>query len=273
MQFGVNDDGSSEMLSLDLSGHIALVTGAEGGLGNQIAIDLAECGANIVLTDRTAGAPAQALATQIRSSTGRDVYVVVGDISSPDDVRQMASSLRNVLDRPVTVLVNNAGHYRDYAPIFQVSDEVIDRTIDTNLKGTMYVTREFTKWMIEAGVGGRVINIGSGAGRSGRWRHAHYCGSKAGVLGATKAMAIDLAEYGITANSITVGFVDVGKFDEGDLATVKNDIIPRILLRRAGEPRSVSAMVCYLASRHAAWITGTDVVIDGGESAGRIPIG
>lgn len=260
------------MLALDLREHTALITGATGGLGSQIAADLAECGADIVLAVRTAGAPAQELAERIRSSTGRKVHIVTGDISSPGDVRSMASTLRNVLDRPVTVVVNNAGHYQDYAPIFEVSDEVIDRTIDTNLKGTMYVTREFTKWMIEAGVGGRVINIGSGAGRSGRWRHAHYCGSKAGVLGATRAMAIDLAEHGITANSITVGFVDVGRFDEGDLAAVKQDILPRILLGKAGEPRSVSAMVCYLASDHAEWVTGTDVVIDGGESAGRAPL-
>lgn len=260
------------MLTLDLRGHTALVTGATGGLGRQIAADLAECGADIVLTARATGAPAEELAAQIRSSTGRTVHAVIGDISSATDVRRMASELRETLDGPVTVVVNNAGHYQDYAPIFEVSDEVIDRTIDTNLKGTMYVTREFTKWMIEAGVGGRVINIGSGAGRSGRWRHAHYCASKAGVLGATRAMAIDLAEYGITANSITVGFVDVGRFDDGALSAVKKDILPRILLGRAGEPRSVSAMVCYLASQHAEWITGTDVVIDGGESAGRIPL-
>lgn len=260
------------MLSLDLRGHTALVTGATGGLGRQICADLAQCGADIVAAVRSDGPAADALTVDIHHATGREVTVVTGDISSPGDVRGMVEHLREQLASPVSILVNNAGYYRDYASITDLGDGVIDQTIDTNLKGTIYMTREITRWMVETGVAGRVVNIGSGAGHSGRLHHVHYCASKAGLLGATRAMALDLAHAGITVNNLSVGFVDVGAFDDGDLAVVKRDILPRILLGRAGEPRSVSAMVCYLASPLADWITGTDIVIDGGESAGRVPL-
>jgi len=134
------------------------------------------------------------------------------------------------------------------------------------------MTREFGRWMVESKISGSVINIASGAARGGRWHHAHYCASKAGVVGATRAMAIDLAPAKINVNAIVVGFVDVGRFDEGTLAGVKRDILPRILLRHPGTPQDISAMVCYLASEYGRWITGTDYVIDGGESAGRVPL-
>lgn len=259
------------MISLDLTDHVAVVTGATGGLGSRISEDLAMCGARVVIAAHREDQRLTDLAAELRERSGRDIYPWVCDVSDPRAVRAMVEALRAELDRPVDIVVNNAGVYADYASIVDVTDEVIDRAIDTNVKGTMYMTRDFGRWMVEAGVPGRIINIGSGAGRSGRRHHAHYCASKAGILGATRAAAIDLAAHNITVNTITVGFVDVGRFDEGALARVKQDIVRRILLRRAGNPSDISAMVCYFASAHAGWITGTDIVVDGGESAGRIP--
>lgn len=259
------------MISLNLSGRVAVITGATGGLGRRIATDLAGCGADIVLVARRGGAELTDLAAELVERTGRAVYPHACDVSDPDAVRALVARLKSDLRGPADIIVNNAGVYADYANIVDVSDEVIDRAIDTNLKGTMYVMREFGRWLVDGNVPGSIVNIGSGAGRSGRRHHAHYCASKAGILGATKATAIDLAARHITVNTITVGFVDVGRFDDGALARVKQDILPRILLKRAGDPGDISAMVCYLASAHANWITGTDIVIDGGESAGRVP--
>jgi NAD(P)-dependent dehydrogenase (short-subunit alcohol dehydrogenase family) len=259
------------VITLDLTGRIAMVTGATGGLGRRISADLAACGADVVLVARREGGELDDLAAELHERTGRAVHPRACDVSDSDAVRTLAAQLKAELPGPVDIIVNNAGVYADYANIVDVSDDVIDRTIDTNLKGTLYVMREFGRWLMDDDMPGAIVNIGSGAGRSGRRHHAHYCASKAGILGATRAAAIDLAACHITVNTITVGFVDVGRFDDGALARVKQDILPRILLKRAGDPGDISAMVCYLASEHANWITGTDIVIDGGESAGRIP--
>lgn len=252
-------------LSIDLSDRVALVTGAAGGLGRAIALDLARAGAHLLLVDIAEVSHVDDLVHDIECE-GRTAHVLQCDVADPDAVRTLAAQV------PATpsILVNNAGHYREYGAITEVDDAVIDRTVDINLKGVLYLSREFSAQMLASGNPGTIINISSGAAHSGRLRHAHYCASKAGVLAATRAMAIDVGPQ-ITVNSISVGFVDVGRFDGDDLAAVKRDILPRIPLG-AGHPSDISSMVCYLASPHARWITGSDFRIDGGESAGRIPL-
>jgi NAD(P)-dependent dehydrogenase (short-subunit alcohol dehydrogenase family) len=125
--------------------------------------------------------------------------------------------------------------------------------------------------MVKAKVKGRIIGIASGAGHSGRHGHSHYCASKAGLILFCKALAIELAPYGINVNTVSVGFVDVGEFESPELKPIKEDILQRILLRRPGKPEDVANLVNFLVSEHAGWITGADFVVDGGESAGRIP--
>lgn len=259
------------MISMDLTSQVAMVTGAGGGIGGALSLDLAGLGADMVLTCRSSRAKCDELAARIKDM-GRRVCVLEGDISRPEDCIRMAKKAQDFHGKPVQILVNNAGYFYDVAPLVRMSDDQINHTIDVNLKGTMYMSREVCRRLMTAMMPGRVINITSGAAHQGRVDFSNYCASKAGVLGLTRAMALELAPSHINVNSVSVGYVEVGRWDgdEGKEA-VKANIIPRILLRRPGSPRDISRMVCFLASECGDWITGSDFIIDGGESCGRVP--
>ena len=259
------------MISMDLSGKIAMVTGAGGGIGSALSLDLAGLGADMVLTCLGSYEQCLKLKEEI-NKMGRNVCIVKGDISKPDDCRRMVEEAFEYYKRPVQILVNNAGFFYDVVPLIDMTDAQVSKTIDINLKGTMYMSREVARRMVDAKLPGRIVNITSGAGHSGRVNFSNYCASKAGVLGFTRALALELAPENINVNSVTVGYVEVGLWD-GDESreSVKNSILPRILLRRPGGPRDISRMVCFLASECGDWITGSDFIIDGGESCGRVP--
>ena len=259
------------MISMDLTGKVAMVTGAGGGIGSALSLDLAGLGADMVLSCQSSRTKCEELARQIEAM-GRKVCVVQGDISRPEDCRRMVEEGAAYHGKPIQILVNNAGFFYDVVPLIEMSDAQVSKTIDINLKGTMYMSREVCRRMVDAGLPGRVVNISSGAGHSGRVNFSNYCASKAGVLGLTRAMALELAPKHINVNSVSVGYVEVGRW-EGDAGkdAVRANIIPRILLRRPGEPRDISRMVCFLVSECGDWITGSDFKIDGGESCGRVP--
>lgn len=260
------------MISMDLSSKVAMVTGAGGGIGSALSLDLAGLGADMVLTCRNSKGRCEELAGQIQEM-GQRACILQGDISHPEDCMRMAEEARAFYGRPVQILVNNAGYFYDVAPLVEMSNAQINNTIDINLKGTMYMSREVCRRLADAGMPGRVINITSGAAHSGRVNFSNYCASKAGVLGLTRAMALELAPAHINVNSVSVGYVEVGRWegDEGKDA-VRANIIPRILLRRPGSPRDISRLVCFLASECGDWITGSDFIVDGGESCGRVPL-
>lgn len=260
------------MISMDLSNQVAMVTGAGGGIGQALSLDLAGLGADMALTCRGSRAKCGELAVQMKEM-GRRVCVLQGDISHSEDCSRMAEEAQAFFGKPVQILVNNAGYFYDVSPLVEMSDAQVDHTIDINLKGTMYMSREVCRRLVEAGMPGRVVNITSGAAHSGRVNFSNYCASKAGVLGLTRAMALELAPSHINVNSVSVGYVEVGRWegDEGKDA-VKANIIPRILLRRPGTPRDISRMVSFLVSGCGDWITGSDFIIDGGESCGRVPL-
>lgn len=260
------------MISMDLNNKVAMVTGAGGGIGAALSLDLAGLGADMVLTCKSSRAKCEELAAQIKEM-GQNVCILQGDISQSQDCARMAEEAQAFYGKPVQILVNNAGYFYDVAPLVEMSDEQVNHTIDINLKGTMYMSREICRRMIDKGMPGRVINITSGAAHSGRVNFSNYCASKAGVLGLTRAMALELAPSHINVNSVSVGYVEVGRWegDEGKDA-VRANIIPRILLRRPGTPRDISRMVCFLVSECGDWITGSDFIIDGGESCGRVPL-
>lgn len=259
------------MISMDLTGKIALVTGAGGGIGSAICLDLAGLGADVILSCRSSKSRCEELKKEIEEM-GRRAHIVYGDISKSEDCVRMVEEATEAFQQPVQILVNNAGFFYDVVPLIKMTDEQVSKTIDINLKGTMYMSREVCRRLVDAGLPGRVINITSGAGHSGRVNFCNYCASKAGVLNLTRAMALELACKGINVNSVTVGYVEVGLWDGSeDREAVKNDILPRILLRRPGSPRDISRVVCFLASECGDWITGTDFKVDGGESCGRVP--
>lgn len=259
------------MIPMDLTGKVAMVTGAGGGIGAALTLDLAGQGADIVLTCQSSRQKCEELAKEVEAM-GRKACVVQGDISRSEDCTRMVEEGQAAMGQSIQILVNNAGFFYDVVPLVEMNDAQVNKTIDINLKGTMYMSREVCKRLVDAGLPGRVINISSGAGHSGRVNFSNYCASKAGVLGLTRAMALELAPKHINVNSVSVGYVEVGRW-EGDSGkdAVRANIIPRILLRRPGEPRDISRMVCFLASECGDWITGSDFWIDGGESCGRVP--
>lgn len=254
-------------MEVKLDGKLALVTGASRGIGRGIALRLGESGADVVVNYRTRRAEAGEVSEKIREM-GRQSIAIQADVSNADQVDMMVREVDTTFTGGLDILVNNAGIT---APkeVIHMTDEDWDRTLNTNLKGAFYVSRAVATKMIEKGKGGRIIGIASGAGHSGRPGLAHYCASKAGLILFCKALAIELAPHGINVNSVSVGFVDVGRYS--DLPDVHEDPLRRILLRRPGKPEDIANVVAFLASEGASWITGTDFRVDGGESAGRVP--
>lgn len=254
-------------MEVKLDGKLALVTGASRGIGRAIALRLGESGADVVVNYRTRKAEAEEVSERIREM-GRQSIAVQANVSNADQVDVMVRQVVSTFNGSLDILVNNAGIT---APkeVIHMADEEWDRTLNTNLKGAFHVSRAVARRMIEKGKGGRIIGIASGAGHSGRPGLAHYCASKAGLILFCKALAIELAPYGINVNSVSVGFVDVGRYS--DLPDVHEDPLRRILLRRPGKPDDIANMVAFLASEGASWITGADFRVDGGESAGRVP--
>jgi NAD(P)-dependent dehydrogenase (short-subunit alcohol dehydrogenase family) len=254
-------------MEVKLDGKLALVTGASRGIGRAIALRLGESGADVVVNYRTRRAEAEEVSKRIREM-GRQSITIQADVSNADQVDMMVREVVTTFTGGLDILVNNAG-ITTPKEVIHMADEEWDRTLNTNLKGAFYVSRAVAKKMIEKGKGGRIIGIASGAGHSGRPGLAHYCASKAGLILFCKALAIELAPHGINVNSISVGFVDVGRYS--DLPHVQEDFLRRILLRRPGKPEDIANVVAFLASEGASWITGTDFRVDGGESAGRVP--
>jgi len=258
-------------MEINLKGKLALVTGASKGLGRAIALRFGESGADVAVnfnTDRTGG---ESVAERIREM-GRESIAIQADVSVADQVEAMIETVEKRFGARFDILVNNAGIGMHKA-VFHMTNNEWDQIIDTNLKGAFHVSRAFANKMIKNGTGGRIIGIASGAGHSGRPGHAHYCASKAGLRLFCKTLAIELAPYAINVNTISVGFVEVGKYDTPERRPIKEDILRRILLRRPGKPEDIANMAVFLASEQASWITAADFRVDGGESAGRVPLG
>ena len=256
-------------MEIKLHGKAALVTGAGRGIGKEIALRLARSGADVAVNYNLSAEKAEDVCEDIRK-LGRQSIAVHADVGNSGQVNEMVEKVVETFDGRLDILVCNAG-INVRKEFFKVTDEEWDRVIDTNLKGTFLSARAAAEKMIQKGRGGRIIAIASGAGHSGRPAQPAYCASKAGIIVLCKVMALDLAAYNINVNSISVGFVEVGKMDSPELRPVKESILPRILLRRPGKPEDIANGVVFLASDEGNWITGTDLRIDGGESSGRVP--
>lgn len=236
---------------IDLTGRVALVTGAAGGLGAAVATALAEAGAHVVLGDTDlAGATRTAAGIGERASA---VELDVRDSAAWQRASAQVHEQRGHWD----VLVNNAGVYRK-APIAEMGDDEIDLLLDVNLRGTVLGTRAAARSMAD---GGAIVNISSTAGLSG-YRHALvYSATKFGVRGVTRSAALELGERGIRVNAVCPGPIETPmmRADQVDWSGVP--------LSRAADPSEVAALVTYLASDAAAYCTGGDHTVDGGLSA------
>ncbi len=246
----------------NLTGRVALVTGAGRGIGRAVALALGAAGAAVACCARSAE-QVEATAAEIRKGGGRAQSVPL-DVTRRADIDAGVSRVRQVLG-PVDVLVNNAGITLEKKSI-EVTDEEWDRVLATNLTSMFRLARAVAPGMIERRRG-KIINVGSMYGQIGVPRYAAYCASKAAVEALTRSLAAEWARHGIQVNCLAPGYIntDIPREAMADEKT-RALLLSRVPARRLGEPEEVGPLAVYLASSTSDFMTGQTVRLDGGQT-------
>lgn len=244
-------------------GRVVVVTGGERGIGRGIVLAFASRGAHLVVAhadDERSADEAADVAAQVRHA-GSDVLLVRTDVRSESDVASLARAAESSFGR-IDVLVNNAGVY-PRALVTEMPVETFDDTVAVNLRGTFLCCRAVLPGMI-ARRGGRIVTISSAAAFAPRVRGAHYAATKAGIIGLSRALALEVAPHGITVNVVAPGTVDTEQsrqeLDDEAFAQLARDIP----IGRIGTPGDVAGAVLYFASDAASWVTGQTLLVNGG---------
>lgn len=251
----------------DLTGKVALVTGAAMGIGQGIAFRLAEAGAAVTIIDVKIEA-AEDTASQIRAKGGK-ALAIKADAASVADAKRTVEETVRTFGR-LDILVNNAGVY-PMSPALEVTEVLWDRVLDINLKGLFFYTQAAAQEMVNEGHGGKIINIASIDGLHPTGNLVHYDASKGGVVMVTKALALEFGPRGITVNAIAPGGIQTPGASgptpttiTEELARMMEGFIARIPLRRIGVPDDIAKVALFLASSASDYMTGSVVVVDGG---------
>ena len=239
----------------DLSGKNALVTGASGGIGGEIARALHKAGATVTLSG-TRLAPLEALAAEL----GNRVHVVTCDLSDAASVEALPKAAAEKMGS-VDVLVNNAGITRDNL-FMRMSDDEWQSVLDVNLTSTFRLCRGVLRGMMKARWG-RIVNISSVVGATGNPGQGNYAASKAGMVGMSKSLAAEVASRGITVNCVAPGFITTAMTEKLN-EEQKARILTQVPAGRMGEVGEIAAAVLYLASPEAGYVTGTTLHVNGG---------
>jgi 3-oxoacyl-[acyl-carrier protein] reductase len=244
-------------VNIDLTGRVALVTGSTRGIGHAIAATLAAGGAKVAVVGRD-----RARAQEVAAQMGTDEHVRgfacdVGDVASVNAVVEDVEKSFGSVD----ILVNNAGLTRDNL-LMRLKDDDWDAVLDANLRGAFASIRAASRGMMKRRWG-RIINIASVVGIVGNKGQANYAASKAGLIGLTKSVAKELASRNILANVVAPGFIETD-MTAAMTPDARSTLSQQIPLGRLGTPPDIAGMVAFLASEHAAYITGQVFVIDGG---------
>jgi 3-oxoacyl-[acyl-carrier protein] reductase len=247
---------------LKLIGKVALVTGANSGIGKAIAFYLAEEGADVVIDYVVNPDEANEVADQIKAM-GRKSLAIKADVSNASEVKSMFTKIIEEFSK-IDILVNNAG-IGNLIPTVDLSDEAWNKMISIHLYGTMNCTREALKIMLKQ-KSGKIINIASICGTTGCLAAAHYSAAKGGIMGFTRAVAREVIQQGINVNAVAPGYVDTPLLSSAGLTQESlKELLKEIPIGRLGTPREIASLVAYLASDDANFMVGQVISPNGGQ--------
>jgi acetoacetyl-CoA reductase len=249
------------MAGTNASGRVVLVTGGMGGLGETISTKMADAGYRVVVTYSPGNAKHEEWLAAMKKN-GYDFVAVACDVADLDSCTKAAAEVMSKVGA-VDVLINNAGITRDMT--FKKMDKVNwDAVIRTNLDSLFNMSKQFVDGMVERGWG-RVINVSSVNGSKGAFGQTNYSAAKAGVHGFTKALALEVAKKGVTVNTISPGYIGTKMVTAIPKEILESKILPQIPVGRLGKPEEVAGLIIYLASEEAAFLTGANIAINGGQ--------
>jgi 3-oxoacyl-[acyl-carrier protein] reductase len=243
----------------DLSGRVALVTGASRGIGAAVALKLASAGAAVAVNYAGSAGAAQDVVDRIAAGGGRAI-ALQADVGDPEAAAGLVESVLRELGG-LDIVVNNAGITRD-GLLMRMSDEDWSAVITTNLTGVFNVTRSASRHLMKQR-SGSIVNITSVVGLVGNAGQVNYSAAKAGVVGLTKSVARELASRGVRANAIAPGFIETDMTAELS-ESIRSSTVDQIALGRFGSADDVANAVAFLASDDACYITGQTLAVDGG---------
>ena len=240
---------------IDLKGKKVLVTGASGGIGKAIAMQLSSSGADLCLTGRN-----KLELENLQKIIGENCQIIISDLANSEGINNLADQAQEIMGQ-IDILVNNAGITKDNL-FMRMSEDDWNEVININLNSIFKLTKQLIKGMIKRR-DGRIINITSVIGVAGGAGQSNYSASKAGIVAMSKSLAQEVGSRSVTVNSIAPGFIETNMTAELS-DDRKEDILRSISVGRLGKPDDIAGAVCFLASDKASYITGQTIHINGG---------
>ena len=240
---------------------VAVVTGGMGGLGEAICVKLAQMGFKVVATYSPSNTKSSEWLADMKNK-GHEIRAVPADVTDYDSCAKAVKQIEAEVG-PVDVLVNNAGITRDMT-FRKMGKPDWDAVIRTNMDSVFNMSKPVCDGMVDRGWG-RIINVSSVNGQKGAFGQTNYSAAKAGMHGFTKALALEVARKGVTVNTISPGYIGTKMVMAIPKEVLDSKIIPQIPVGRLGKPEEVAGLVAYLCSDEAAFVTGANIAINGGQ--------
>ena len=240
---------------------VAVITGGMGGLGDSISTKMLAAGYQVVVTHSPGNTKAKEWISGHKAS-GREFSAYPVDVADFDSCKECVARITKDVG-PVNILVNNAGITRD-TTFKKMSKNDWDSVIRTNLDSVFNMTKQVMEGMVDRGWG-RVVNVSSVNGSKGAFGQTNYSAAKAGMHGFTKALALEVARKGVTVNTISPGYIGTKMVMAIPKEVLDTKILPQIPLGRLGRPEEIAGLIIYLCSEEAAFVTGANIAINGGQ--------